>query len=153
VRQLRRDEWMLVNSVENAMSAIFHKRGIQTVHDQVVSEVAQRWAKAYQCRVTINIGLEQNPWADPKQQSDIVGWHVHPLGNSMEWIAEIETEDSLSDPDVRTRWEQVAVPGISYYLLIPKGKKAAAEKLATASAIRFNGIYEYSFFNKLVQIL
>jgi len=142
-----------MNSVENAMSAILHKRGIRTVHDQVVSEVAQRWAKAYQCRVTINIGLEQNPWAHPKQQSDIVGWHVNPLGNSMQWIADIETEDSLSDPDVRTRWEQVAVSGIPYYLLIPKGNKVVAEKLATTSAIRFNGIYEYSFFNRLVQIL
>ena len=134
------------------MSAILQKRGIQTVHDQVVSEVAQRWAKAFRCRVTINIGLEQNPWADPKQQSDIVGWHVNPLGDSMQWIAEIETEDSLSDPDVRIRWEKVAVPGIPYYLLIPKGNKGAAEKLATASAIQFNGIYEYSFFNRVVQI-
>ena len=82
-----------------------------------------------------------------------MGWHANPLGNSMQWIAEIETEDSLSDPDVRTRWEQVAVPGIPYYLLIPKGNKVVAEKLATASAIRFNGIYESSFFNRLVQIL
>ena len=142
-----------MSSVGNTMSTILHKRGIQTVHDQVVSEVAQRWGKAFRCRVTIRTDLEQNPWADPTQQSDIVGWHVNPLGNSMQWIAEIETEDSLTDSDVRTRWEQVAVPGIPYYLLIPKGNKVVAEKLATASSIRFTGIYEYSFFNRLVQIL
>ena len=135
------------------MNTILRERGNQTVHDQVVNEVAQRWAKAFQCRVTIRTSLEQNPWTDPKQPSDIVGWYVSPRGRSMEWIADIETEDSLTDSDVRTRWQEAAVPRIPYYLFIPKGNKVVAEKLATAADVRFTAIYEYSFFNRFVQIL
>ncbi len=58
------------------MSTVLREQGIVTVHDQVVSLVAQRWAKAFHCKVTIHTGLEQNPWADPQQQCDIVGWQV-----------------------------------------------------------------------------
>ena len=78
MRQLWRDERMLMNSVEDAMSTVLREQGIQTIHDQVVSEVAQRWAKAFQCKVTIKTSLGQNLWADPKQQSDIVGWYFSP---------------------------------------------------------------------------
>ena len=43
------------------MSAVLREQGIVTVHDQVVSLVAQQSAKAVQCKVTIHIGLEQPP--------------------------------------------------------------------------------------------
>lgn len=152
VCQLRRDEWLLLAN-EIAMSTILREQGIQTVHDQVVSEVAQRWAKAFHCKVTIKTGLEQNLWADPRQQADIVGWYFSPRGNSMEWIAEVETEDSLLDSDTRMKWRQAVVPGIPMYLFIPRGNKIVAEKLAVAAEIHFNSIYEYNFFNGIVQIL
>ncbi len=118
-----------MNSMEDAISTIHREQGIQTVHDQVVSEVAQRWANSVHCKVTIKTSLEQNLWADPKQQSDIVGWYFSPRGNHMEWIAEVETEDTFLDPATRTRWQQAAVPGIPMYLLIPRGNKVVAEKL------------------------
>lgn len=142
-----------MNLVEDTMSTILREQGIQTVHDQIVSEVAQRWAKAFRCKVTIKTGFEQSLWADPKQQPDIVGWYFSPRGNSMEWIAEVETEDSLSEPAARSRWRQGAVPGIPMYLLIPRGSRSAAEKLAAAADVRFTGIYEYNFLNGVVQIL
>ena len=135
------------------MSTILREQGIETVHDQVVSEVAQRWAKAFQCKVTIKTGFEQNLWADPKQLSDIVGWYFSSRGNSMEWIAEVETKDSLSDPETRARWKQAAVPGVPMYVLIPRGNKVMAEKLAAAADIQFTSIYEYTFFNGVVQVL
>ncbi|MBI3357157.1 MAG: hypothetical protein HY038_10390 [Nitrospirae bacterium] len=135
------------------MSTILREPSIQTIHDQVVSEVAQRWAKAFQCKVTIKTSLEQNPWADSRQQADIVGWYFSPSGNSIEWIAEVETEESLSDPDARARWQQAAVPGIPMYLLIPRGNKIVAEKLVAAADVRFTSIYQYNFFNGDVQIL
>ena len=68
------------------MSTVLREQGIVTVYDQVVSLVAQRWAKAFHCKVTIHTSLEQNPWADPQQQCDIVGWQVSSAGNTMEWI-------------------------------------------------------------------
>ena len=43
------------------MSAVLREQGIVTVHDQVVSLVAQRWAKAFHCKVTIQTSLEQTP--------------------------------------------------------------------------------------------
>lgn len=52
------------------ISSLTKEAGIETVHDQVVSLVAQRWAKAFRCKVTIHTGLEQNPWADLQQQCD-----------------------------------------------------------------------------------
>ncbi|HLZ35835.1 MAG TPA: hypothetical protein VKP13_17670 [Nitrospira sp.] len=81
------------------MSATLREQGIETVHDQVVSLAAQRWAKAFVCKVTIRSSLEQNPWADPDEQWDIVGWYVCSAGNTMEWMAEVETPESLSDAD------------------------------------------------------
>ena len=41
------------------MSLTLREQGIETVHDEVVSQVAQRWAKAFVCKVTIKSGLEQ----------------------------------------------------------------------------------------------
>ena len=55
------------------MDTVLREQGIVTVHDQVVSLVAQRWAKAFRCKVTIHTSLELNPWADPQQQCDIIG--------------------------------------------------------------------------------
>jgi hypothetical protein len=48
------------------MSTVLREQGIVTVHDQVVSLVAQRWAKAFHFKITIHTGLEQDPWADPQ---------------------------------------------------------------------------------------
>ncbi len=135
------------------MSVILRDPGILTVHDQVVSEVAQRWAKAFQCRVTIKTSIDQNLWADPRQISDIVGWYFSPQGKRMEWMAEVETEDTLAEPATLGRWREAAVPGIPIYLLIPRGNMTMAEKLAADSGVRFSCIYQYGFFNGTVQIL
>jgi hypothetical protein len=135
------------------MSTILRESRIETVHDQVVSEVAQRWAKAFQCRVTIKTGLDHNSWDDPHQESDIVGWDFSPRGNRLLWTAEVETTDSLSEPDAHRKWQRVAAPGIPLYLLIPRGTRALAEKMAVSADLRFSSIYEYGFVNGVVQIL
>ena len=151
--QLRRNQRMFMKAMIGAMSTILREPGILTVHDQVVSEVAQRWAKAFRCKVTIKTSLEQNRWAGPQQLSDIVGWYFSPPGDRMEWMAEVDTEDTLSDPATHLRWQRAAVPGIPFYLLIPRGHKAVAEKLAAAAGVHFSGIYQFNFFNGVVQIL
>ena len=135
------------------MSTSLREQGIRTVHDQVVSEVAQRWAKAFRCKVTIRTSLDQNPWADPRQISDIVGWYFSPQGNRMEWMAEVETEDTLSDPATLGRWQRAAVPGIPMYLLIPRGNMSVAQRMVEAAGAQFSGIYQYCFVNGVVQIL
>jgi hypothetical protein len=135
------------------MSTILREKGIETVHDQVVSEVAQRWAKAFQCKVTIRTESESNPWADPAQQADIAGWAFSPRGNHLQWMAEVETEESLQDPDTLRKWKRVATAGVPNYLLIPRGSRSLAEKNAASMNLRFSSIYEYAFVNGVVQIL
>lgn len=135
------------------MSTLLRERGIVTVHDQVVSLVAQRWAKAFRCKVTIHTSLEQNPWADPQQQCDIVGWHVSSSGNTMEWMAEVETDESIRNAETVSGWKKAVVRGVPFYLLVPRGLKESAQKLAGEAAVPVSGIYEYTFINDQCQVL
>jgi hypothetical protein len=135
------------------MSTTLREQGIATVHDQVVSQVAQRWGKAFHCKVTIHTDLEQNPWADPSQQCDIVGWYVSSGGNTMEWMAEIETADSLAEPQTVAHWKRAVVRGVPFYLLVPRGFKDVAHKLSDESSIVFSCIYEYTFLNDVCHVL
>lgn len=136
------------------MSTTLREQGIETVHDRVVSLVAQRWAKAFRCKVTIHTSLEQDPWADPEQQCDIVGWQVTSAGNTtMEWMAEVETADSIRDLETRSRWKQAMVVGVPFYLFVPRGLKESAQKLAGEASVPVSGVYEYTFVNDLCQVL
>lgn len=135
------------------MSTTIGAQNIETLHDQVVSLVAQRWAQAFHCRVTIKASLEQNPWADPSQQCDIVGWYVTSGGNNMEWMAEVETAESLVSAETKTRWHKAMVRGIPRYLLVPRGQKELAQKIAQEAAASFTCIYEYSFLNDACHVL
>ena len=135
------------------MSTVLREQGIVTVHDQVVSLVAQRWAKAFHCKVTIHTSLEQNPWADPQQQCDIVGWQVTSSGNTMAWMAEVETGESIRDAETVSGWKKAVVRGIPFYLLVPRGLKESAQKLAGDAFVPFSGIYEYTFVNDHCQVL
>ncbi|HEY6085681.1 MAG TPA: hypothetical protein VIU63_09815 [Nitrospira sp.] len=135
------------------MTTILREQGIETLHDQVVSLVAQRWAKAFHCKVTIHTSLEQNPWADPNQQCDIVGWYVSSGGNTMEWMAEVETEHSLADPQTVVNWKRSVVRGIPFYLLVPRGMRDSAQKLAQDASVMFSCVYEYTFLNDVCHVL
>ena len=135
------------------MSPTLREHGIETVHDQVVSLVAQRWAKVFVCKVTIKTGLDQNAWADPNQVCDIVGWYVSSGGNTMEWMAEVETKDSLGDPLVVDKWKRTITRGIPFYLLVPRGLKEVAFKLIQEQALTVSYVYEFTFINGVCHIL
>ncbi|HYM89102.1 MAG TPA: hypothetical protein VES92_08290 [Nitrospiraceae bacterium] len=134
------------------MDTVLREQGIVTVHDQVVSLVAQRWAKAFHCKVTIHTDLGKNPWADPQQQCDIVGWQVSSAGNTMEWMAEVETDDSIRDVATGSAWKEAVVGGIPLYLFVPRGLKESAQKLAGDASVPVSGIYEYTFVNGQCQV-
>src|SRR4249919_731284 len=135
------------------MTTSLREPGIQTLHDQVVSLIAQRWAKAFQCKVTIKTSTEQNRRASSDQHTDITGWTFSPQGNAVQWIAEIETEDSLTNRDLLVRWKQGADTGVPFYLFVPRGQRELAMKQATAAEVFFNGVYEYCFVNDVFQVL
>jgi hypothetical protein len=134
------------------MSTVLREQGIVTVHDQVVSWVAQRWAKAFQCKVTIHTSLDENPWADPQQQCDIIGWQVSSAGNTMQWMAEVETDDSIRDSSTVLEWKETVVPGVPFYVLVPRGLKESAQKQAMVASVPVSGIYEYTFVNGVCQV-
>jgi hypothetical protein len=86
------------------MNAVLREQGIVTVHDQVVSLVAQRWAKAVHCKVPLHTGLEQTPWADPQQQCDIVECLLSATSNTVEWIPEVETTTLPAHQSIYRSW-------------------------------------------------
>jgi len=135
------------------MNTALREHGIVTVHDQVVSLVAQRWAKAFHCKVTIHTALEQDPWAGPQQLCDIIGWHVGSSDNTMEWMAEVETDDSIEDAATASKWREVVVCGVPFYLLVPRGLKESAQRQAKSAFVPVSGIYEYTFANGLCTVL
>jgi hypothetical protein len=118
---------------------------IQSLHDQVVSLVAQRWAKSFQCKVTINPGSESG-------EPDVLGWQFSPAGNRVQWIAEVETEESLSQLDRYKRWQGLADKSVPFYLFVPKGYRSKVRQLAVMAGVDLNGIYEYTFLNETFQL-
>lgn len=138
---------------EAFMSLTLREPGIETVHDHVVSLVAQRWAKAFVCKATIRTSVEQHAWPESDQLCDIVGWYVSSGGNTMEWMAEVETEDSLANVQAVDKWKRAITRGIPFYLLVPRGMKEVAFKLAQESSILVSYIYEFTFINGVCHIL
>jgi hypothetical protein len=135
------------------MSSTLREQGIETVHDQVVSLVAHRWAKAFVCKVTIRTGHDLHNCAEPGQFCDIVGWYVSSSGNTMEWMAEVETEDSLADAQVVDKWKRAITRGIPFYVLVPRGMKEVAFKVAQEHSITVSCIYEFTFINGVCHVL
>jgi len=135
------------------MSTITREAGIQSLHDHVVSLVAQRWAKSAPNKITINTDAERHQWAvSDRSYPDVVGWRFNGGKNTIEWIAEVETEESLSEPETHSRWREGAVLGVPFYLFVPKGHRETAQKLAVTAHVTLNGIYEYFFLNGVFQL-
>ena len=135
------------------MSTTFREQGIETIHDQVVTLVAQRWAKTFVCKVTIKTNSEENSWSHSYQPCDIVGWYVSSAGNTMEWMAEVETEDSLMTLQVLDKWKKGMRRGIPFYLVVPRGWKEFALKLTQDASVACSCIYEFMFINDVCHIL
>lgn len=135
------------------MSTITHEPGIQSLHDHVVSLVAQRWAKSVRINITINTDADRSRWAaSDRSYPDIVGSRFNEGRNTIEWIAEVETEQSLSQPNTQDRLREGAGWGVPFYLFVPKGQREAAQKLAATTGVTLNGTYEYFFLNGTFQL-
>ena len=134
------------------MTTLLRERAGATVHDQVVSLVAQRWAKAFVCKVTIQTGDEQHAWESPEHRCDIVGSYVSSGGETIEWMAEVETEISLMDIQVVDKWKRTMRRGIPFYLVVPQGLKESVQKLSQDASIVISCIYEYTFIEGVCHI-
>jgi hypothetical protein len=125
---------------------------IESHHDHVLSLVAQRWAKSFRCRVTIRPSVAQAGVTGEEHVPDIIGWQYHPAGNRVLWIAEVETEESLSQTDRGERWQDRYALGVALYLFVPAGCRPNAERMANGAKVHFNGVYEYRFVNGTLQL-
>jgi hypothetical protein len=71
----------------------------------------------------------------------------------MEWMAEVETHDSIMAVATVSEWKKAVVRGIPFYLFVPHGLKESAQKLVEDASVSISGIYEYTFVNGLCQVL
>jgi hypothetical protein len=71
----------------------------------------------------------------------------------MEWMAEVETDESIRNTETVSGWKKAVVRGVPFYLLVPRGLKELAQKLVGEAAVPISGIYEYTFINDQCQVL
>ena len=136
------------------MTVIASDGAVQSEHDQIVNLIAQRWATVTKCKVTINTAPEKEPWLGvDRKYPDIIGWQYQPTQNTVEWIAEVETEDSFSVFDAHGRWLDYMVFGVPFYLFVPKGCRELAELFAGRAGVHINRVYEYSVVNGMFQLV
>ncbi len=122
--------------------------GKQAIHDHVVRLVAQRWAEPGRLRIDTNPGVERNVWTGPAQiYPDLVGWTQQGRLKAPMWIAEVETEETVTENEARTQWRDYASLGVPFFLIVPRGYRSRAQVLSTKVGIAPKGIYEYGFLN------
>jgi hypothetical protein len=71
----------------------------------------------------------------------------------MEWMAEVETDESIRGTQAVSGWKKASMQGVPFYLFVPRGIKESAQKLAGDACVPLSGIYEYTFVNGLCQVL
>jgi hypothetical protein len=84
--------------------------------------------------------------------ADIIGWTFKAGRNKMEWVAEVETEDSLTAAGTSGRWQDDMGLSVPLFLFVPKGRRVEAQTIARRFNITLNGVYEYSFVNGAFQL-
>ncbi len=108
------------------MSTAKRDLGKQSVHDNIVRLAAQRWANLVTDKIAINPGSDKNMWAWAglaNNYPDLVGWSDRSGRKLLEWVAEVETEESVSYSEARSQWQNNASLGVPFYLIVPKGYK------------------------------
>ena len=133
------------------MSTITRDVVTQSAHDQVVNLVAQRWARSWQCQITINSDEERARWAGGC--ADIVGWTLKAGKRKAEWVAEVETDESLAEAGTGERWQDDTGLGVPLFVFVPRGRRKEAQQAALRANVVLNGVYEYAFVNGALQLL
>ena len=118
--------------------------GMQSMHDRVVALAAQQWNNPLQHAITTNPGGQKNRWVgSEKIYPDIIAWKRDLNRDVAVWIAEVETQDSITSEEAYTQWKKYSNLNTPFYLIVPKGYRAYAKNLANRARITVSGIYEY----------
>jgi len=116
-----------------------------SLHDRVVRLIGQRWTNSVSCSLETTPGSVTNGWASSARSApDIVGWAQNTGRNTPLWIAEVETEDTITEEKARNRWQDFSAMGVPLILIVPRGYKALAQFFAARVGVSIAGIYEYA---------
>jgi hypothetical protein len=116
----------------------------RSFHDHIVNLVVRHWAKTMGCNVAVNTVWKTGEQAGSTSGCpDLMGWKAGLSHNTVEWIAEVETEESFSELDAHGRWQDYTALRLPFYLFVPKGYGTTARSFATRAGVRVNRIYEY----------
>lgn len=120
-------------------------RGRETAHDRVVHMVAGRFGAPGRSfiRASAERGGRLREEAPPPMP-DITGSRRKNGVAAVEWLAEVETEDTLTEAQAvgqRRRSSSLFVP---IYLIIPKGCLQTARTLAFRAGVALRHVFEYT---------
>jgi hypothetical protein len=129
--------------------------GKQSIHDLVIGILKQRWMDTTKYNIDTNPGSEKNRWVGSeqnKQYPDLIAWAREFNRDRARWIAEVETEESVTVSEASGQWTGYAKLGLPFYLVVPIGYKRSAEMLAGTAGIKVARVYEYWFADNRLQI-
>ena len=136
------------------MSTLTPDISTRALHEQALHLIAQRWVRSGYCKVAIRPAGDAEGWSQFRQvRPDLVGWQYSDGRQRLEWIAEVETKESLGGDPPDSRWRREATLGLPFFLFVPRGCRGEAQELAMRAGVKLNGIYEYSFINDMLQLL
>lgn len=134
-----------------ATLACDHRR--ETVHDHVVHVVAKRFAEPG--RYLIRTGAERGGRLrdeTPPPMPDITGSRREGGLAAIEWLAEVETEETLTEAQAYGQWRQAASLHVPMYLIVPKGYRQAAWQLAFRAGVAVQHVFEYVLEDERVEL-
>lgn len=120
--------------------------GKQPVHDLVIRSIPSLWEKNGQQFVEINAGSEKNVCAAlPDIYPDVIGFAHRNGPAQLLWVAEVETEDTITLNKARSQWRRYAGLHVPLFLIVPVGYRDLAALIAQHESISIAGIYTYWF--------
>jgi hypothetical protein len=98
-------------------------------HDRVIALVAERWTNPRKYNVATNPGLGAEPVGRSDDQCpDRLGWVRENNRYPLWWVAEVETEASVTESEARGQWRTYALIGVPFYLVVPKDSGRGLER-------------------------
>ncbi len=84
---------------------------------------------------------------------DVMGFESAQGQGGLQWVAEVETEDTVTLLKARTHWRQFAALGVPFYVIVPIGFRDLASVIAQHEGVPVAGIYHYWFDNRELRLI
>lgn len=128
--------------------------GKQPIHDFVIRSIPELWEKRGRQSVEINPGSEKNRSAKSAGlYPDVMGFESEDGQGRLQWVAEVETEDTVTLRKARTHWRQSAALGVPFFVIVPIGFRDLASLIAQHEGVPVAGFYHYWFENHELRLI